>query len=111
MPNIEENSCPIAFGDFYAGYTVIESRDFYFIEAENKVKYVKRKFYGKVTDFNAIKLLQWIILITFEEEDKYSGKLETYVSHGVNMHSGKTIILPNERLSNFKAKFSPSIGE
>lgn len=63
MPDITANACPVAFGDFRRGYTVVERpgirvvRDPY--SAKPHVLFdVTRRVGGGVTDFAAIRLLK-----------------------------------------------------
>ena len=56
-----------------------------------------------------------ILLITCTETNKRTGKKETIVSHGIDMDSGKTIILPCDPIEVFVrtcgARFDQDMGE
>jgi HK97 family phage major capsid protein len=63
MPGIGIGNTPIAFGDFHAGYTIVERpgirvlRDPYTVKPHVQF-YASSRIGGDVTDFNAIRLLQ-----------------------------------------------------
>ena len=64
MPDIGANAFAIAFGDFHAGYTVVERPDLRilrdpFSAKPNVLFYASKRVGGDVTDFNAIKLLKF----------------------------------------------------
>ena len=66
MPDIGANAYAIAFGDFHAGYTVVERPDLRilrdpFSAKPNVLFYATKRVGGDVTDFNAIKLLKFAI--------------------------------------------------
>lgn len=52
-----------------------------------------------------------IIVITIREKNKRTGQEELIVSHGINLHTGKTVILPCESPKQIGAKFNIAIGE
>ncbi len=63
MPDIGTNTYPIAFGDFYAGYTIAERPDLRilrdpFSAKPNVLFYASKRVGGDITDFAAIKLLK-----------------------------------------------------
>ncbi|MEO1330341.1 MAG: phage major capsid protein, partial [Pseudomonadota bacterium] len=63
MPGIESGETPIAFGDFRAGYTVVERPDLRLLRDPFSAKphvlfYATKRVGGDVTDFAAIKLLK-----------------------------------------------------
>ena len=63
MPDIGANTYPIAFGDFYAGYTIAERPDLRilrdpFSAKPNVLFYASKRVGGDVTDFAAIKVLK-----------------------------------------------------
>lgn len=63
MPGIETGSTPIAFGDFHAGYTIVERPGIRVLRDPYSVKphvqfYASSRIGGDVTDFSAIRLLQ-----------------------------------------------------
>lgn len=51
-----------------------------------------------------------IIAVTMSEKDKH-GKEKLVVSHGVNVITGKAVILPNEHPSDIGAVWDTSISE
>jgi HK97 family phage major capsid protein len=64
MPDIANNACAIAFGDFRAGYTIAERPDLRVLRDPFSAKphvlfYATKRVGGDVTDFNAIKLLKF----------------------------------------------------
>ena len=64
MPDIEEDSFSIAFGDFRAGYTIAERPDLRILRDPFSAKphvlfYATKRVGGGVTDFAAIKLLKF----------------------------------------------------
>ena len=66
MPDIAASAYAIAFGDFYAGYTVAERPDLRilrdpFSAKPNVLFYASKRVGGDVTDFNAIKLLKFAV--------------------------------------------------
>lgn len=63
MPDIGANEYPVAFGDFKAGYTVVERPGLRILRDDKSAKpnvlfYATRRVGGAVTDFAAIKLLK-----------------------------------------------------
>lgn len=63
MPDVEADAIPVAFGNFSAGYTIVERPDLRvlrdpFSAKPNVLFYATRRVGGGVTDFAAIKLLQ-----------------------------------------------------
>jgi hypothetical protein len=52
-----------------------------------------------------------IIVICFKERDSKTGRIRTVVSHGVDDHTGRTVILPCDTPEDIGAVFDPSIGE
>lgn len=63
MPDIGADAFPVAFGDFAAGYTIVERPDLRllrdpFSAKPNVLFYATRRVGGAVTDFSAIKLLR-----------------------------------------------------
>jgi len=63
MPDIGANTYPIAFGDFYAGYTIAERPDLRilrdpFSAKPNVLFYASKRVGGDITDYAAIKLLK-----------------------------------------------------
>ncbi len=63
MPDIAANAYPIAFGDFYSGYTIAERPDLRilrdpFSAKPNVLFYASKRVGGDVTDYAAIKLLK-----------------------------------------------------
>lgn len=64
MPDIAANSLAIAFGDFQAGYTIVERPDLRVLRDPYSAKphvlfYATKRVGGGVTDFAAIKLLRF----------------------------------------------------
>ncbi|MBL4918279.1 phage major capsid protein [Szabonella alba] len=64
MPDIAEDACAIAFGDFNAGYTIAERPDLRILRDPFSAKphvlfYATKRVGGDVTDFAAIKLLKF----------------------------------------------------
>jgi HK97 family phage major capsid protein len=64
MPDIAAGACAIAFGDFRAGYTVVERPDLRVLRDPYSVKphvqfYASARVGGDVSDFAAIKLLRF----------------------------------------------------
>ena len=64
MPEIDDDSYSIAFGDFRAGYTIAERPDLRILRDPFSAKphvlfYATKRVGGGVTDFNAIKLLKF----------------------------------------------------
>ena len=64
MPDIAQDACAIAFGDFRAGYTVAERPDLRvlrdpFSAKPNVLFYATKRVGGDVSDFKAIKLLKF----------------------------------------------------
>ena len=62
MPDMAEDSCSIAFGDFGAGYTIAERPDLRilrdpFSAKPNVLFYATKRVGGDVSDYAAIKLL------------------------------------------------------
>lgn len=65
MPDIDMESCAIAFGDFHAAYTIVERPDLRVLRDPFSAKphvlfYATKRVGGGVTDFNALKLLQFV---------------------------------------------------
>lgn len=57
-------------------------------------------------------MTQKIILITYVENNPKSPDYRTkMVSHGVDVTTGRTIILPNEPLASVDRYFDPNLGE
>ena len=57
-------------------------------------------------------MTQKIILITYIENNPTSPDYKKkMVSHGVDVTTGQTIILPNEPLASFDRYFDPNLGE
>lgn len=52
-----------------------------------------------------------IIVIAFKEKNQRTGREELVVSHGIDEHTGKTVILPCEPPERIGAKFNAEIGE
>ena len=66
MPDIGANAYAVAFGDFHAGYTVVERPDLRilrdpFSAKPNVLFYASKRVGGDVTDFTAIKLLKFAV--------------------------------------------------
>ena len=64
MPDIAEDQCAIAFGDFGAGYTIAERPDLRILRDPFSAKphvlfYATKRVGGDVTDFAAIKLMKF----------------------------------------------------
>ena len=64
MPDIEPDAYAIAFGDFSAGYTIVERPDLRVLRDPFSAKphvlfYATKRVGGAVTDFSAIKLLKF----------------------------------------------------
>lgn len=51
-----------------------------------------------------------IELITVQERNKRTGKMETIVSHGVDTNTGRNVILPCETPQELGAKFDTNHG-
>ena len=65
MPDIDMESCAIAFGDFHAAYTIVERPDLRVLRDPFSAKphvlfYATKRVGGGVTDFHALKLLQFV---------------------------------------------------
>lgn len=55
-----------------------------------------------------------MILITYREKNRRTGRMETRVSHGVCLNSGRDIITDNETIDTYiahGAKMNQDIGE
>lgn len=52
-----------------------------------------------------------ILLITVQERNKDTGKIETLVSHGINTETGRTVITSNEPPRQMGAYFDRDAGE
>lgn len=52
-----------------------------------------------------------VVLITVREPNEDTGVMETIVSHGVHLASGRNVILPNEDPRAFGARFDREMGE
>ncbi|MGP9790101.1 phage major capsid protein [Roseinatronobacter sp. NSM] len=66
MPDIANNACAIAFGDFEAGYTIAERPDMRVLRDPFSAKphvlfYATKRVGGDVSDFKAIKLLKFAL--------------------------------------------------
>ena len=66
MPDIDDNSMSVAFGDFSAGYTVAERPDLRVLRDPFSAKphvlfYATKRVGGAVSDFAAIKLLKFAV--------------------------------------------------
>lgn len=64
MPDVDAENCAIAFGDFYAGYTIAERPDLRILRDPFSAKphvlfYASKRIGGDVTNFEAIKLLRF----------------------------------------------------
>lgn len=64
MPDIAANSKSVAFGDFHAAYTIVERPDLRVLRDPFSAKphvlfYATKRVGGGVTDFRAVKLLQF----------------------------------------------------
>lgn len=51
-----------------------------------------------------------IIVITVQERNRRTGKIETIVSHGVDSVTLRNVILENTTPENLGAKYDPEIG-
>jgi HK97 family phage major capsid protein len=64
MPDVAADACAIAFGDFRAGYTIVERPDLRILRDPYSAKphvqfYASQRVGGDVTDFSAIRLLKF----------------------------------------------------
>lgn len=49
-----------------------------------------------------------IELITFQERNERTGKMESLVSHGVDTNTGRNVVLPTQTPQELGAKFGPT---
>ena len=61
--------------------------------------------------FNVLSEPAMILLITYTERNETTGRKETIVSHGIDLDTGRTVVLPQERPEQLGGVLDRDFGE